>query len=166
MATGDARRGIEARRKQARHNLSGPERAQAFLDSSLLAEIAVGDDALATALALEGLELSPSHLGLLDRARAVFERENRAHELLAYYERAMSQILDPDTALSVADRIEQLASNPEADPRVAAAALERLIETRPGRRRAAPSRCGPVHGPRRRRACAVAVSARCACGAQ
>jgi tetratricopeptide (TPR) repeat protein len=130
-ATGDARRGIDARRKQARHNLSGPERAQAFLDSSLLAEIAVGDDALATALALEGLELSPSHLGLLDRARALFERENRAHELLAYYERAMSQILDPDTALSVAERIEQLASNPEADPRVAVAALERLIETRP-----------------------------------
>ena len=130
-ATGDVRRGIEAQRKKARHTLSGPERAQAFLDNSLRAETEVGDETLATALALEGLELSPSHLGLLDRARALFERSDRSHELLSYYERAMSQILDPDTAMAVAQRIERLAADPAADPRIAAVALERLIETRP-----------------------------------
>lgn len=130
-ATGDTKRAIEARRKRARHLLGGAERAAAFLDISLTAEKELGDEAFATALALEGLELAPSHLPLLDRARGLFERSGRAHELLPYYERAMSQILDPDTAVAVAQRIEQLAANPAADPRVAVAALERLVETRP-----------------------------------
>jgi tetratricopeptide (TPR) repeat protein len=131
-ATGDVRRAIEARRRLARHSLGAAERAEAFLESSQAAETEAGDGALALALVLEGLELSPSHLGLLDRTRKLLERAGRQHELLAYYERAMSQILDPETALAISRRIERLALEPEAEPRIAAAALERLIETRPG----------------------------------
>jgi tetratricopeptide (TPR) repeat protein len=130
-ATGDVRRTIDARRRLARVSMSAPERAEVFLECSGRAEAELPDEALALSLALEGLELSPSHLGLLDRTRDLLERAGRRHELLAYYERAMSQILDPDTATAVSERIERLAGEPDADPKVAAAALDRLIERRP-----------------------------------
>jgi tetratricopeptide (TPR) repeat protein len=131
-ATGDVRRAIDAERRLARSALTGVERARSFLQSSQRAENELGDSALSLALSLEGLELSPSDLGLLDRASALLDGAGRSHELLAYYERAMSQILDPGTAEAIASRIEGLALQPDADPRVAVAALERLLETRPG----------------------------------
>jgi len=131
-ATGDMRRGIDAERRRARSVLTGVERARSFLESSERAENELGDAELSLALALEGLELSPSDLALLDRASELLDRAGRPHELLSYYERAMSQILDPGTAEAIAQRIERLALQPDAEPRVAVAALERLLETRPG----------------------------------
>jgi tetratricopeptide (TPR) repeat protein len=131
-ATGDVRRAIDAERRLARSALTGVERARSFLESSQRAENELADSELSLALSLEGLELSPSDLGLLDRASALLDGAGRSHELLAYYERAMSQILDPGTAEAIASRIERLALEPDADPRVAVAALERLLETRPG----------------------------------
>jgi tetratricopeptide (TPR) repeat protein len=131
-ATGDVRRAIDAERRLARSSLTGVERARSFLQSSERAENELGDAELSLGLTLEGLELSPSDLALLDRAGVLLDRAGRPHELLSYYERAMSQILDPGTAEAIAQRIERLALQPDAEPRVAVAALTRLLETRPG----------------------------------
>lgn len=130
-ATGDGRRLVAARCRHARHVLTGPERAEAFLQAAELAATLGEADELALSATLEGLELAPSHLGLLDRASLLLERTGRQRELLAYYDRALGQILDPETTTAISERMARIAASPEGDPVVAAAAFERLVDARP-----------------------------------
>nr|PZN25401.1 MAG: hypothetical protein DIU78_10390 [Pseudomonadota bacterium] len=130
-ATGDVRRLVLARCRHARHVLAGPERAEAFLQAAELAATEGGDPELSLSATLEGLELSPSHLGLLDRASMLLEQSGRQRELLAYYDRALGQILDPETTAAIAERMARIAAAPQGDPAVAAAAFERLVDARP-----------------------------------